>query len=80
MNKLTLKMKFLSVTEIFEYYPTLQAETGWSKDDIISFYEGHLLIGNFVPELSTKPEDLKINTDSLDKLIAYHKNLRNSLL
>lgn len=69
-------MKFLSISEIFENYPVMLAETGWSKEDIRDFYEGKLLIGKYTPENSTHLDDLRIEKSSMESLINYYRNLK----
>lgn len=75
MNKDLHKMKLLTLDKIYEEYPKVKTDLKWSKEDIFVFYEGKLLLGRFDPESSTKPDDLLIESDSLEKLIEYHDKL-----
>lgn len=71
------KMKLLTLDTIYTEYPKVKDKLGWSKEDIQVFFESHILLGKYEPEDSTDIKDLLIESDSLEKLIEYHKELSN---
>lgn len=68
-------MKLLKLDTIFIEYPNVKDKLHWSKEDIQVFYESHILLGKYDPEDSTDINDLLIDSDSLEKLIEYHREL-----
>jgi len=68
-------MNFLKLEELFSKYPELEKDLGWSKDEIVNFYEGKLLLGE------QRSEDgktvLHVSEEHLKRLIEYHKSLED---
>ncbi|MBL4625865.1 MAG: hypothetical protein JKY42_12110 [Flavobacteriales bacterium] len=76
-NKELHTMKLLTLDKIYEEYPKVKTDLKWTKEDIVVFFESKILLGKFDPESSVKHEDLLIESDSLEGLISYHKNISN---
>ncbi len=66
-------MNLIKLDELILKYPELNQVLGWTKEDLIVFYEGKLLLGR-----ETVEDDktvLYISEDSLKRLMEYHKSL-----
>ena len=65
------EMKLIAIDSVFNNYPFLKTEMGWTKSDVELFYESHLILGE------QKEDNLYIDTTTFEMLIEYHRNLNN---
>lgn len=72
-NEESNDMNFLKLDELILKYPELTQVLGWTKEDLIVFYEGKLLLGRETVE--DEKTVLYISEDSLKRLMEYHKSL-----
>ena len=72
LSKLTelKKMNLISIDSIFEKYPFIKTEMGWTSSNIELFLESFLVLGE-----KTEKETL-IDTISFEKLIEFHRNVQ----
>ena len=65
-----LKMKLLTVEQIFEQFPEIRNKFKWTKEDLEMLLESKLLLGKI--EKST----VLISQSSLKQLIDYRNNIK----
>lgn len=73
-------MDLLKLDDLIAKYPKLENDLGWSRADIVSFYEGSLLLGDWRSEEGENV--LYISENSVNRLIEYLNSLeelKNSL-
>ena len=78
-NSLTLhqileptEMKLITIDSIFEKYPFVKTEMGWTEANIRIFLESYLILG-------VKKEGVFfVDTESFEKLIEYHRKVNKS--
>ena len=70
-NLESIKMKLISIDNVFINYPFIKSEMGWTKSDVELFFESHLILGD------EKEDNLYIDSVTFEMLIEYHRNLNN---
>ncbi len=64
------KMNLVTIDSIFEKYPFIKTEMGWTPSNIELFLESFLILGE------KKEKETLIDTVSFEKLIEFHKNVQ----
>lgn len=65
------EMNLINIDDVFDKYPFITTEMGWTKQDIELFFESHLILGE------QKNGVLFVDTETFEMLIEYHRKLNH---